>query len=63
MTKDFKHPDRIDCEEHCEVPEGVTMTEVPRPRHAWSDIIHCPWCPRSFLWHREEREPFIGEGI
>ena len=43
--------DRIDCAEQCEIPEGVHLVEVPRPRHAWSDVFNCPNdnCGRSFM--------------
>ncbi|MFF9097598.1 hypothetical protein ACF1AX_31310 [Streptomyces sp. NPDC014802] len=40
----------LDCREQCEIPEGVELVEVPRPRHAWSDILNCPneGCGKSF---------------
>lgn len=25
------------------------LTEVPRPRHNWSDIVCCPECGRAWL--------------
>ncbi|MEU0393844.1 hypothetical protein ABZ208_13875 [Streptomyces sp. NPDC006208] len=42
---------RINCAERCEIPEGVQLAEVPRPRHDWGDVVHCPndGCGRSFL--------------
>lgn len=42
---------RLDCAEKCEIPSGVNLTEVPRPRHAWSDVLNCPNddCERSFI--------------
>lgn len=45
------HTNRIDCAEQCEVPTGVTLREVPRPRHAWGDVANCPneGCGKSFL--------------
>lgn len=35
-------PCKIECDEGCNVPEGVELEIVPMPRHAWSDIIVCP---------------------
>lgn len=49
-------PDRrIDCAEQCEIPDGVELREVPRPRHAWGDVLNCPndGCERSFLVVKE----------
>ncbi|MER7835298.1 hypothetical protein ABTY98_05145 [Streptomyces sp. NPDC096040] len=42
---------RLDCPERCEIPAGVTLTEVPEPRHAWGDVHRCPndGCGRTFL--------------
>lgn len=47
----MSEPRRIDCSEQCEIPDGVDLAEVPRPRHAWSDVINCPndGCGKSFL--------------
>ncbi|MFB6776531.1 hypothetical protein ACFCX0_03660 [Streptomyces sp. NPDC056352] len=44
-------PDRINCEQQCEIPAGVRLAEVPRPRHDWGDVFQCPneGCGRSFL--------------
>ncbi|MDI9836234.1 hypothetical protein [Streptomyces sp. KAU_LT] len=44
-------PQRLDCPEQCEIPPGVTLTEVPEPRHAWGDVHRCPneGCGRCFL--------------
>lgn len=41
----------ITCPEQCDVPDGVTLREVPRPRHAWGDVFNCPNddCDRSFM--------------
>lgn len=41
----------IDCPEKCVAPKGVQLAEVPRARHAWSDVLNCPndGCGRSFL--------------
>jgi hypothetical protein len=33
---------KIECPLACEVPEGYTLTEVPPPRHDWSDVKRCP---------------------
>lgn len=53
MNREYHGPCEIDCAHSCHVPEGATLVEVPRPRHNWSDIIHCPHggdgCERSFL--------------
>jgi hypothetical protein len=38
----YEGPCRIDCSLKCKVPEGVTLTEVPEPRHNWSDVVRCP---------------------
>ncbi|MEU0950480.1 hypothetical protein ABZ379_48855 [Streptomyces canus] len=42
---------RLDCPQRCQIPPGVTLTEVPTPRHAWSDVHRCPndGCGRTFL--------------
>ena len=42
-------PDTLPCEHDCEVPEGVVLTEVPRPRHAWNDLLVCPDCERAWM--------------
>jgi len=41
----------IDCPENCEVPEGLTLVEVPMPRHQWSDVLVCPneGCDKALL--------------
>lgn len=48
--------DRIDCPEQCEIPDGADLVEVPRPRHAWSDVLNCPndGCERSFMVRKED---------
>lgn len=28
---------------------GINVQEVPRPRHAWSDVVPCPKCGRAWL--------------
>lgn len=50
----------VDCDEKCEIPEGYRLVEVPRPRHAWTDVARCPneGCERAFLIEREaDSEP------
>lgn len=44
-------PRKIACDQECEVPDGVDLREVPRPRHAWGDVVACPndGCERAFL--------------
>lgn len=39
----------IDCAEKCVVPPGKMLSEVPKPRHVWNDVLVCPWCDRAFL--------------
>lgn len=39
----------IDCSSRCMIPAGVTLVRVPKPRHAWSDVIVCPICDSAFL--------------
>jgi hypothetical protein len=48
----------VDCPEKCQVPEGFTMHDFPRPRHAWRDVIICPHaeCGRCFLLVKEPHE-------
>lgn len=42
---------RIDCPQQCGIPEGVSLHEVPAPRHRWADVVICPndGCERAFL--------------
>ena len=47
--KVYRSPDKIDCDEQCEVPIDIELTEIPRPRHAWPDVLVCPNCGRAFL--------------
>lgn len=49
--------DRIDCAQQCEIPAGVQLTEVPRPRHAWGDVFNCPndGCGRSFMARQNDQ--------
>lgn len=49
MNERLIGPTNIDCEQRCDVPSGMTLSEVPRPRHAWSDALPCPNCGRCFL--------------
>lgn len=44
-------PTRVVCPQECEVPAGAVFAEVPRPRHAWGDVLCCPndGCERTFL--------------
>jgi hypothetical protein len=53
----------IDCDLKCPVPAGVTMTEVPGPRHAWSDVFVCPneGCGRCFLLLRKDCDESVAE--
>lgn len=41
----------VDCDRQCPIPDDFTLYEVPLPRHAWRDIIRCPYgdCERVFL--------------
>lgn len=43
--------DLIDCAEQCTIPDGIELTEVPRPRHDWGDVFNCPngGCGKSFM--------------
>lgn len=45
------HTGNIDCEQSCEIPEGIGLIDVPRPRHAWGDVLLCPHdgCERAFM--------------
>jgi hypothetical protein len=47
---------RIDCDQRCEIPDGVTLLEMPPTRHAWSDIVRCPieGCGRFFMVEKRE---------
>lgn len=59
-VEDIVGPDTLPCEERCQVPEGVTMTGVPMPRHAWPDVLICPnGCGRAWLV-RETTSPDEG---
>lgn len=42
-------PEKLPCDQQCEVPEGVRLAEVPPPRHHWNDVIVCPDCGRAWL--------------
>lgn len=62
----FVGPCKIPCPQNCDVPAGVTLAPVPRPRHAWGDVVACPNddCDRAFLVKRaievdESLAPFV----
>lgn len=44
-------PRRLDCPQQCPIPDGVTVAEVPPPRHTWGDVFACPntGCGRHLL--------------
>lgn len=48
---------QLDCIEHCTVPDGAELLEVPPPRHAWGDVLHCPneGCGKAFLITKDPR--------
>lgn len=58
---DYVGPCKIDCPLKCDVPAGKTLTPVPRPRHAWADVIVCPnteeGCDRAFIIPPPETTP------
>lgn len=41
----------------CDVEAGRVLLPVPRPRHAWSDVLICPneGCGRAFLLWRPDK--------
>lgn len=47
----------IDCPDQCTIPDGAEVREVPRPRHAWGDVLNCPneGCEKSFLIVKDPR--------
>ena len=49
MEPDGSYVGHIDCDLRCEVPAGKKLFPVPKPRHAWGDIIVCPHCDAAFL--------------
>ena len=49
----FVGPCKIDCDEGCDVPAGLVMAPVPRPRHARSDVLACPNCERAFIIYKK----------
>lgn len=50
-------PGHLPCDQRCEVPEGVTMSGVPTPRHDWPDIFVCPnGCGRAWTIEATEAE-------
>ena len=58
MSHTYVGPCKIDCPLECNVPEGMTLGVVPRPRHAWKDILPCPHvedgCELTFIIVRKE---------
>jgi hypothetical protein len=44
-------PCTLECPESCEIPEGMVLMGVPRPRHNWGDVVNCSndGCERSFM--------------
>ena len=46
--------DEAPCDERCPIPPGVRLSIVPRPRHAWGDVIPCQHCDRAFLVHPDD---------
>lgn len=61
----FVGPCEIDCPVKCNVPKGYDLTDVPPPRHDWSDVMACPNggeqealsgpCGRHFLVKEQNR--------
>lgn len=52
-------PCRIPCgrfDGGCDVSAGLILVPIPRPRHAWGDILICPNgdCDRAFLFWKKE---------
>lgn len=52
--KTYTGPCKMECPMNCDVPDGVKLAEVPRPRHQWGDVLACPngkevECERAFL--------------
>ena len=48
---------KLDCPHKCDVPEGIELRPVPPARHAWSDVIVCPYtdeCGLTYLVFRAE---------
>lgn len=55
---DYVGPTRMDCQKKCKVPAGMKLMPVPRPRHDWPGMLHCPneGCGWSFLYEKIEKE-------
>lgn len=34
-------------------PEAINISEVPRPRHNWGDVMICDQCGRAWLFQRQ----------
>ena len=55
MNADGQYPagTQIDCPLRCQIPDDWNLTQVPRPRHNWDDVIICPntedCCNAAFL--------------
>ena len=49
MESDGSYVGHVDCDERCEVPKGMKLFPIPRPRHAWGDVIVCPHCGAAFM--------------
>lgn len=52
-------PCNIECRQRCEVPAGAVLVPVPRPRHAWGDVLVCPHegCDKAFwIWPEPNKE-------
>lgn len=56
-------PTSMDCDQACEVPEGVRVAWVPPPRHNWGDVVRCPndGCGRAFLVLADGRDAPRGD--
>jgi hypothetical protein len=50
--------DTLNCQLECIVPDGVTLEEVPVPRHAWGNVLVCPneGCGKAFLVTVNQKE-------
>lgn len=53
----------LPCDERCEVPADLEMSEVPPPRHAWDGVVRCPnnGCGRWWLIRRVEGVSGVGD--
>lgn len=55
MAENYRHPQKLPCDLDCDVPEGLTLTAIPRPRHAWGDVLRCPHCEAAWLIVPDEK--------